>query len=73
MTITKAVKSDLQQILDLQYLAYQSEAVIYNDFTIPPLTQPLSEVEQEYKKGIFLKAVDCSGEVRLCSCFPKRR
>jgi ribosomal protein S18 acetylase RimI-like enzyme len=63
MIITKAEKSDLQQILDLQYLAYQSEAVIYNEFTLPPLTQPLSEVEQEYEKGIFLKAEDEDGKI----------
>jgi len=63
MKITKAVKSDLQQILDLQYLAYQSEARLLDDFTIPPLTQALSEVEQEFAKGIFLKAVDESGEI----------
>jgi hypothetical protein len=45
MTITKAEKSDLQQILDLQYLAYQSEARLLDDFTIPPLKQTLAEVE----------------------------
>jgi GNAT superfamily N-acetyltransferase len=63
MTITKAEKSDLQQILDLQYLAYQSEAVIYNEFTLPPLTQTLTEVEQEFTKGIFLKAEDEDGKI----------
>ena len=62
MTITKAEESDLQQILDLQYLAYQSEARLLDDFTIPPLTQTLAEVEQEFAKGIFLKAVDGIGE-----------
>jgi hypothetical protein len=34
-----ADKGDYEEILDLQKLAYQSEAIIFNDFTIPPLTQ----------------------------------
>ena len=63
MTITKAEKADLQQILDLQYLAYQSEAKLLNDFTIPPLKQTYAEVEQEFAKGIFLKAVDKNGKI----------
>jgi hypothetical protein len=49
MIITKADKSDLKQILDLQYLAYQSEARLINDFTIPPLKQTSEEIEQEYQ------------------------
>jgi len=63
MNILKANRSDLQEILKLQYSAYQSEAVIYNEVNLPPLTQPLPEVEQEYEKGIFLKAVNESGEI----------
>jgi ribosomal protein S18 acetylase RimI-like enzyme len=58
MIISKAEKSDLKEILALQYLAYQSEAKLVNDFTIPPLTQTYEEIELEYTKSIFLKAVD---------------
>ncbi|MBD5097650.1 MAG: GNAT family N-acetyltransferase [Lachnospiraceae bacterium] len=58
MNIKKAEKNDLQKILDLQYLAYQSEAKLFNDPNIPPLRQTLAEVESEYQKGIVLKAVD---------------
>lgn len=58
MTIERAEKSDLQQILDLQYLAYQSEAKLFQDPDIPPLKQTLAEVESEYENGIILKAVD---------------
>lgn len=58
MIIEKAEKSDLQQILDLQYLAYQSEAKLFQDSDIPPLKQTLAEVESEYENGIILKAVD---------------
>ena len=58
MNIKKAEKNDLRKILDLQYLAYQSEAKLFNDSNIPPLRQTLAEVESEYQKGIVLKAVD---------------
>ena len=58
MIINKAEKNDLQKILDLQYLAYQSEAKLFNDPSIPPLRQTLAEVESEFQKGVVLKAVD---------------
>lgn len=58
MIIKKAEKNDLQKILDLQYLAYQSEAKLFNNHNIPPLRQTLVEVESEYQKGVVLKAVD---------------
>ena len=63
MQITKAEKSDLTQILKLQYLAYQSEAKLYNDYSIPPLKQTLEELHQEYEKSLILKATDESGEI----------
>ena len=61
--ITKADKSDLKAILELQYLAYQSEAKLLNNFEIPPLKQTYAEVEQEYIKGLFLKATNETGEI----------
>lgn len=58
ITIERADINDLQKILDLQYLAYQSEAKLFNDSNIPPLRQTLAELESEYQNGIVLKAVD---------------
>lgn len=58
MRIIKAEQKDLQEILDLQYLAYQSEAKLCNNPDIPPLTQTLKDLEAEFKKGIFLKAIN---------------
>ncbi len=58
MDIIKAEFGDLSDILQLQYIAYQSEAEILNDFDIPPLKQTLEEVQSEYARGIILKAVD---------------
>lgn len=57
MKILPADKSDLKDILDLQYLAYRSEAERYNDFTIPPITQTLPELLEESKDSLILKAV----------------
>ena len=36
-----AKAADLPDILDLQYLAYQSEAKLLNNFSIPPLQEKL--------------------------------
>lgn len=58
MTIVKATREDLQAILDLQYLAYQSEAEVLGRFDIQPLRQTLDEVVQEWETGTILKALD---------------
>lgn len=47
----------LEAILSLQKLAYRSEAEIYDDFTIPPLTQTLEGIKKDFERQIFLKAV----------------
>jgi GNAT superfamily N-acetyltransferase len=52
----------MEAILRLQYIAYQSEAQIYNDFTLQPLTQTIDDVTAEFHKGIVLKAVS-NGEI----------
>ncbi len=58
MDILRADISDAPDILSIQKLAYISEAEIYNDFSIPPLTQTLEEVQNKFKDHIFLKAVE---------------
>ena len=55
--IEKALYNDLDEILKLQKLAYQSEAEICNDFQIPPLTQTLEGIREDYENQIILKAV----------------
>ena len=57
MLITQASDADAEEILDLQKLAYQSEAAIYQDYTIPPLTQTLAEIKAEIRGRHVLKAV----------------
>ncbi|MBC3805232.1 GNAT family N-acetyltransferase [Acetobacterium fimetarium] len=58
MKIIKAGKADLENILALQYLAYQSEARLLNNYEIQPLTQKLEEVFREFEKGTFYQAVN---------------
>ncbi|MBS3921375.1 MAG: GNAT family N-acetyltransferase [Deltaproteobacteria bacterium] len=57
MIIERAMVGDAESILSLQKLAYRSEAEIYDDFTIPPLTQPLEEIKKDFESQVFLKAV----------------
>jgi GNAT superfamily N-acetyltransferase len=55
--IQQASVNDAKEILDLQKLAYQSEALLYNDSAIPPLTQILGEIKAEFADHVFLKAM----------------
>lgn len=59
--IKKSNKEDLEKILELQYLAYQSEAKLFGNMDIPPLKQTIEEVYDEFNKGIVLKATDDKG------------
>ena len=61
--ITPADIADALELLALQKLAYQSEAVLYNDWSIPPLTQTLAEVKQEFTGKTFLKQCDDEGKI----------
>jgi GNAT superfamily N-acetyltransferase len=55
-TIERAAMEDAAEILALQLLAYQSEAAIYDDYTIAPLTQTLGEMEADLREQVALKA-----------------
>lgn len=58
MEIKPAVVEDADAILALQHLAYQSEAAIYDDFTLPPLLESLEETRARFQDRRFLKAVE---------------
>jgi GNAT superfamily N-acetyltransferase len=57
MEIISAKLEDADTILSLQKLAYQSEAALYNDYSIPPLTQTIEQIKAEFDRQVFLKAV----------------
>lgn len=55
--ISEAVIDDALKILALQRHAYLSEATLNHDFQIPPLTETLQDIHQEFKRQTFFKAV----------------
>jgi ribosomal protein S18 acetylase RimI-like enzyme len=67
MEITPATIEDAEAVLALQRLAYRSEAAVYDDFTIPPLTETLEGMKARFHDRRFLKAVEADqviGSVR---------
>jgi GNAT superfamily N-acetyltransferase len=73
--ILKASLEDAAKILELQKIAYQSEAEINQDWNIPPLTQSLPQIIAEFDTKVFLKGVVADrivGSVRAsldnCTC-----
>lgn len=56
--IKNAERADLPEILQLQYLAYQSEADLFGSRDIPPLKQTLDEIIEEWNSGVILKMTD---------------
>jgi len=77
MNVSQATIVDAEAILDLQKLAYQSEARIYRDYSIGPLTQSPDEIRKEFADLVFLKVTADDeaviGSVRACeregTCF----
>lgn len=57
VTVARASPDDARDILALQRLAYQSEAALYDDLGIPPLTQTLDELGAEFGDHVFLTAL----------------
>lgn len=58
MNIQPACQQDLPEILAVQREAFEAEAQLVNDWNIPPLTQTLDELTNDWRKGIMLKAVN---------------
>ena len=57
LTISRANPNDAEAILALQKLAYQSEARLYNDWSLPPLTQTIESLIAEFAGSVCLKAI----------------
>jgi N-acetylglutamate synthase-like GNAT family acetyltransferase len=63
--IRRASADAAPAILALQRLAYQSEARLYDDFSLPPLTQTLDSLRAEFDTSCVLEALD--GEIPIGS------
>ncbi len=54
--ILQARVRDAEALLKLQYLCYQTEAALYDDYTMAPLTQALTDLLSEYDTHSILVA-----------------
>ena len=60
--IERASVADAAAILALQKLAYESEARLYDDWSLPPLVQTLDSMRGDIESLVVLKAID-DGEI----------
>jgi ribosomal protein S18 acetylase RimI-like enzyme len=56
MTIEPAAPGDAAAILVLQRLAYQSEAELYQDWSLPPLLETVEQIQAAIARQTVLKA-----------------
>lgn len=58
MTVLRAKREDLAESLALQKECYLQEAVIYNDYNIPPLLQTMDSIKTDFERNVFLKIIE---------------
>jgi ribosomal protein S18 acetylase RimI-like enzyme len=56
--ILPAEPGDLETILALQKRAFRSEALFYDDFSMPPMSQTLEQIREEASRRTVLKLVE---------------
>lgn len=56
LQIEPATKADASAILELQRMTFRSEAELYNDYNLAPMTQTVTEMEAEFDTKTILKA-----------------
>ncbi len=69
MEVMKATVTDAEEILQLQKTVYVSEAKIHDDYSIPPLTQTLSDIKREFSTHTFLKVVEAGVIIAAVKAF----
>ena len=57
MNIQRATVSDAQEILALQIMAFKSQAELYNDYALPPLSQNITSICL-FVGGFFKRHID---------------
>lgn len=77
--ISKASLADAVTILALQKAAFLTEAELYDDFDIQPLTETLTDMEEAFSRQTILKAVTngmivgaIRGSQTNDTCYPAR-
>jgi hypothetical protein len=58
LEIIPAQMDNALEILELQKRACQSQAELYDDYSLPPLVQTLDEIQEQFHDHMFLKAVE---------------
>jgi GNAT superfamily N-acetyltransferase len=58
MNLLPATIDDAAAIFELQQCAYQSEAAIYDDYSIPPLVETLDQLRGHFRSRRFWKAAE---------------
>ncbi|MCP4600519.1 MAG: GNAT family N-acetyltransferase [Proteobacteria bacterium] len=71
--IERASVENAEEILELQKLAYISEAEIINDFTTPPLRQTIDKIISEFKHQVLLKVELDNGIIGSIRCYIENR
>jgi ribosomal protein S18 acetylase RimI-like enzyme len=56
VVISQAEIEDAARILAVQHRAFLSEAALYDDYSIPPLTETLEQLEAQFSDHLILKA-----------------
>ena len=57
LDIVAATVADAEAILELQRIAYESEAVRYQNWKIPPLVETIDSVRKDIERHVVLKAI----------------
>ena len=52
--VERALEQDIPSILALQKLAFVTEAELYGDYSIPPLTQTEASLREEFRRAVIL-------------------
>lgn len=71
MKIEAATEQDLDQILQLQKRAFHGQALIYNDFSLPPLTQTIDDLKKEFRQKAIYKVEQNGRIIASIRCYIK--
>ncbi len=71
MKLELAIDQDLEAILLLQKRAFHGQALIYNDFNLPPLTQTLDDLKKEFRQKAIYKVERYGRIIASIRCYIK--
>ena len=69
MKIEAATEQDLDQILLLQKKAFYGQALIYHDFSLPPLTQTIDDLKKEFRQKAIYKVEQDDKIIASIRCY----